>query len=274
MVEEDERPPPGRRRPSRVYAPVFQRLGLVPEEDEPAAARPPTGRGPALRHGDRPNGRGPSDSTGPRRFRTAAPRAGGARPAGPGGPAGPAGTTGSSPSSPAGPPPAIQLDDFTQAVVNRVIKTRQRDWQPTLVRRSAQAVDATLARELALGEDGAIGGDFESVADHLDFLRTAGDAWTGRAVAVAARRIGLSERAARLAGRLAARLPVLRYETQLWACALVLRVVDACVRAELTARRPEALSRGDVSEADIARHLPDARRQILGRAAPPRRRRG
>jgi hypothetical protein len=271
LVEEDERPPPGRRRPSRVYAPVFQRLGLTPEEDEPAApapARPPTGRGPALRHGDRPNGRGPSDSTGPRRFRTAAPRAGGARPTGP------AGTAGSSPSSSAGPQPAIQLDDFTQAVVNRVIKTRQRDWQPTLVRRSAQAVDATIARELALGEDGAIGGDFESVADHLDFLRAAGDAWTGRAVAVAARRIGLSERAARLAGRLAARLPVLRYETQLWACALLLRVVDACVRAELVVRRPEALSRGDVTEADIARHLADARRQVLGHAARPRRRRG
>jgi hypothetical protein len=271
LVEEDERPPPGRRRPTRVYAPVFQRLGLTLEEGEaaaPAPVRPPTGRGPALRHGDRPPGRGPSSSAGPRRFRTAAPRAGGARPAGP------AGTPGSGLRGAREPQPAIRLDDFTQAVVNRVIKTRQRDWQPTLVPRSAEAVDATFARELALGEDGAIGGDFESVADHLDFLRAAGDAWTGRAVAVAARRIGLSERAARLAGRLAARLPVLRYETQLWACALVLRVVDAGVRAELAVRRPEALSRGDVTEADIARHLPDARRQVLGHVGPPRRRRG
>jgi hypothetical protein len=142
------------------------------------------------------------------------------------------------------------------------------------VRRSAEAVDAMLARELALGEDGAIGGDFESVADHLDFLRATGDAWTGRAVAVAGRRVGLSERASRLAGRLAARLPVLRYETQLWACALVLRVVDASVRAELIARRPDNRSRGDITEADIARHLDDARRQVLGRTAEPRRRRG
>jgi hypothetical protein len=265
LVEEDERPPPDRRRPTRVYAPFFQRLGLTLEEEEPRApapARPPTGRGPALRHGDRsPGSSGPSGSSrsvGSRRFRTA-------------------GTTGSGrrPSPEQGQPqPAIQLDDFTQAVVNRVIKTRQRGWQPALVRRAAEAVDTTLTRELALGEDGAIAGDFESVADHLDFLRAAGDAWTGRAVAVAARRIGLSERAARLAGRLAARLPVLRYETQLWACALVLRVVDAAVRAELAVRRPDALSRGDVTEADIARHLPDARRQVLGPAADPRRRRG
>jgi hypothetical protein len=228
---------------------VFQRLGLTPEDDAGASVddrpvRPRVRNGPA----------GPAGSNGPRRGQP------------------PPAAAPSAPSSapPPAPPPRraepeapVQLEDFTQAVVNRVIKTRQRDWQPTQVRRAAVAVDATLSAELVAGPDGAFGDASESVADHLDFLRASGDAWTGRAVALAARRVGLSERAARLAGRLAARLPELHDETQLWACALILRVLDACVRAELAARHPAPRSRGDITEADMAGRLGEARRQIL-----------
>jgi hypothetical protein len=160
----------------------------------------------------------------------------------------------------------VPIDEFVQAVVERLIKIRQPGWRPALVQEAADAVDEALSRELAARPEGAFG-TFESIADHLDHLRATGRPEVGRAVAAAGRRAGLREAPARLSGRIAAGIGPLRYEMQLWACALVLRVVDACVRAELRASAPDARTTDGVTIAQIVARIDTTRDQILH---PPR----
>ncbi|HEV7759560.1 MAG TPA: hypothetical protein VGO78_11245, partial [Acidimicrobiales bacterium] len=163
---------------------------------------------------------------------------------------------------------APSFEDVTHAIIDRLIRSRQTGWQPAQVQAAADAVDEMVTRQLDLGTEGAVGGAFDNVADHLDFLRASGHGWMGRATAAAARRAGLSNRAARLTARLSASVPPLGGETELWTSALVLRIVDACMRAELASRRPTNRSQDSVTEADLARHLAATARHVLG---PPRR---
>jgi hypothetical protein len=158
---------------------------------------------------------------------------------------------------------SVPIDEFSQAVVERLIKIRQPGWRPDQVAQAVTAVDVTVTHELDARPEGAFG-TFESIADHLDFLRTSGHPEVGRAVAAAARRAGLREGPARLCARTAASLPSLRYDTQLWACALILRIVDACVRAELRSRPVDAPRTSDgVTVPQIIARLPTTHPQIL-----------